>query len=55
MYKKLPYLILLVVLFGWVNAQAAEFEWMRAAFCDTRYPAAWAGVGVATRDALHLR
>ncbi len=52
MYKKLSYLILFTVLFGVVEAQAAQFEWIRAAFCDTRYPGAWAGVGTATRDAL---
>jgi hypothetical protein len=52
MYKKLSYLILFTVLFGVVEAQAAEFEWMRAAYADTRYASAWAGNGNATRDAL---
>ena len=52
MCGKLSYLVLFTILFGVVEAQAAELQWIRAAYCDTRYPAAWSGVGTATRDAL---
>jgi len=52
MYKKVSYLILFTVLFGVVEAQAAEFEWIRAVYSDSRYGSAWAGDGSATRNAL---
>ncbi len=42
MCKRVLCLTLFTVLFGAVAAQAAEFEWIRAAYWDSRYPTGWA-------------
>jgi hypothetical protein len=52
MTKKLSYLILLGVLLGAAAAQAADVQWIRACYYDTRYATGWAGDGTATKDAL---
>jgi len=44
--------ILLLVAWAASQARAADLNWIRAAYWDSRYPTSWAGSGEATRDAL---
>jgi len=52
MCKRLMCLTLFTLVCGWAEAQAGEFEWIRAAYWDQRYPSAWGGAGDNVRDAL---
>ena len=52
MFKQALYLALVALVLGATHVQAQEFEWIRAAYWDQRYPGAWGGGGIAMRDAL---
>ena len=52
MSKQAIYLALVALVLGAAHVQAQEFEWIRAAYWDDRYPGAWGGNGIAMRDAL---
>jgi len=52
MSKKMSFPILLLGILAAARVQAADLNWIRAAYWDSRYPTSWAGTGEATRDAL---
>ena len=52
MSKKLMCLALFTILLGAVEARAADVQWIRACYYDTRYGTGWAGDGTATKNAL---